>query len=176
MQQIKRSAPETVRRYIVFVISLFLIALGVSLITRSLVGTSPISSIPYVLSLHSVLTMGTFILFLNIVLIILQMLMLGRKGIRECRFGLLLQLPVSVLFGFFVDLTMAMLALWHPDAYWMKLISLSLGCLSMAAGVSLEVLADVTMVSGEYFVHIASRRFHKEFGVCLLYTSPSPRD
>lgn len=50
----------------------------------------------------------------------------------------------------------------------MKLTSLGLGCVSMAAGVSLEVLADVAMVSGEYFVHVASDRFKIHFGTVKL--------
>ncbi|MDE6010543.1 MAG: cytidylate kinase family protein [Muribaculaceae bacterium] len=139
-----------------------------SLITRSLTGTSPISSIPYVMSIHSLLTMGTFILILNVVLIIGQMLMLGREGIRRCRVELLMQFPVSVVFGLFVDFTMFILSLWSPTAYWMQIVMLLLGCLCMGLGVSLEVIADVAMVSGEYFVHIASRRFHKEFGTVKI--------
>ncbi len=79
-----------------------------------------------------------------------------------------MQLPVSIVFGLFVDLTMWILSGYHPQAYWMKLTSLALGCISMAAGVSLEVLADVAMVSGEYFVHVASDRFRLHFGTVKL--------
>jgi uncharacterized membrane protein YczE/cytidylate kinase len=168
MKQPERSRKEIFRRYIVFTLGLFFISLGVSLITRSLVGTSPISSIPYVFSRNFDLSMGSFIFLLNIVLIIGQMLMLGRQGIKENKWGLILQLPVSVAFGAFVDLTMAMLSFWDPVHYWMTLISLSLGCLSMGLGVSLEVTANVAMVSGEYFVQVASQRFKKEFGTVKL--------
>lgn len=164
----RRDKRELIRRYIVFFISLFFIASGVSLVTRSLVGTSPISSIPYVLSLHAILSMGTFILLLNIILMIGQMLMLGRRGIKDCRIELFMQLPVSIVFGLFVDLTMALLSFWHPDAYWMKIASLMVGTCMMGLGVSLEVIADVAMVSGEYFVNIASRRFKREFGTVKI--------
>ena len=40
------------KRYLLFLIGLFINALGVSLVTKANLGTSPISSIPYVLSLH----------------------------------------------------------------------------------------------------------------------------
>lgn len=168
MEKKKREKGEVVRRYIIFTIGLFFISLGVSLITRSLVGTSPISSIPYVFSRNFDLSMGSFIFILNLVLIAGQMLMLGKKGIKEYKWGLILQLPVSIAFGAFVDITMSMLSFWHPVHYWMTLISLALGCLSMGFGVSMEVIADVAMVSGEYFVHIASGRFKKEFGTVKL--------
>lgn len=163
-----RSRDELLRRYFVFTVSLFFIALGVSLITRSLVGTSPISSIPYVLSCNSMLSMGTFIFILNLALMAGQMMMLGRRGIAQCKSELMMQLPVSVAFGLFVDLTMAMLSFYHPAGYLTKLSTIVLGCVSMAAGISLEVIADVSMVSGEYFVHVASRHFNKEFGTVKI--------
>lgn len=56
------------RRYFIFTIALFVSALGVSIITRSYLGTSPISSIPYVLSLNTTLSMGTYIFILNMAL------------------------------------------------------------------------------------------------------------
>lgn len=37
---------EKFKRYIIFMISLFINSLGVSLITKAALGTSPISSIP----------------------------------------------------------------------------------------------------------------------------------
>ena len=48
------------KRYIIFLIGLFVNSLGVSLITKANLGTSPISSIPYVLSLNFPLTLGNF--------------------------------------------------------------------------------------------------------------------
>ena len=42
---------DKLKRYIIFLIGLFINSLGVSLITKAALGTSPISSIPYVLSL-----------------------------------------------------------------------------------------------------------------------------
>lgn len=159
---------ELIRRYTVFLAALFVSALGVSVITRSALGTSPIPSIPYVLSLNTPLSMGTYIFILNMFLIAGQMLMLGREGIRRSRVDLLMQIPVSVLFGFFIDLTMALLGSLIPDIYGVKVVSLVIGCAILALGICLEVVADVTMVSGEYFVHIASRRFKREFGVVKI--------
>lgn len=159
---------ELIRRYSVFAVALFVSALGVSLVTKSYLGTSPISSIPYVMSLNTSLTMGTYIFILNMFLIAAQMLMLGRRGIVEKRIDLLMQIPVSVLFGLFIDLTMAMLGSYEPSLYGLKLLSLVVGCAVLALGVSLEVVADVTMVSGEYTVQIASKRFKIQFGTVKI--------
>lgn len=168
MTEKKRDKNEIMRRYCVFSVALFFISFGVSLVTRSLLGTSPISSIPFVMSLNTIVSMGTYIFLLNIALMIGQMLMLGWDGMKRCKAELLMQLPVSVLFGAFIDLNMALLSFWHPEAYALRVCSLTLGCLVMATGISLEVIADVAMVSGEYFVHIASQRFKKEFGTVKI--------
>lgn len=62
---------EKVKRYIIFLIGLFINSLGVSLITNADLGTSPISSIPYVLSLNFPMTLGQFTIIFSILLIII---------------------------------------------------------------------------------------------------------
>ncbi len=168
MEIILRSKNEKLRRYAVFFVGLFIMSFGVSLVTRSLLGTSPISSVPYVWSLHTALSMGTYIIILNAILIAAQLIMLGKEGIKENKVDLLMQIPVSLLFGLFVDVNMAILSAWHPAAYYLKVISCVIGCVAMGLGIALEVLADVCMNSGEYVLQIASRKFRKEFGTLKI--------
>lgn len=72
---------EKVKRYIIFLIGLFINSLGVSLITKADLGTSPISSIPYVLSLNFPMTLGQFTIIFSILLIIIQLFIL-RKTLK----------------------------------------------------------------------------------------------
>jgi uncharacterized membrane protein YczE/cytidylate kinase len=155
---------ELVRRYIVFTVGLFLSAFGVSLIARTMLGTSPISSAAFVLSLYTPLTMGTYIFSQNILMIIGQMMMLGKEGVKSNKFDLLMQLPVSFVFGLFVDMSMMALQCFNSDIYWIRIAVLVVAVMIMAKGIALQVLADVTMNSGEYFVRVAANRFKKEFG------------
>lgn len=99
MRKAVRNKREISRRYFVFFVSLFIMSFGVSLVTGSLTGTSPISGIPYVWSLNTALSMGTYIIILNALLIVAQILMLGRQGVRQYKVELLMQIPVSLLFG-----------------------------------------------------------------------------
>ena len=57
---VKRSKEEWVRRYVSFIVILFIIAFGTSLSIRANLGSSPISAPPYILSLipGMKLTMG----------------------------------------------------------------------------------------------------------------------
>ncbi len=122
---------EKLKRYILFFIGLFINAFGVSLITKADLGTSPISSIPYVLSLHFPMTLGTFTVIFSLFLIALQLLIL-RKNFRLEH---ALQIPISFLFGWFIDLTMEMLYMIDPQAYPAKLLYLLAGCLILGFGV-----------------------------------------
>ena len=47
------------KKYLVFVIGLYFLAAGIVLIIHSALGTTPISSVNYVLSLNSPLSLGT---------------------------------------------------------------------------------------------------------------------
>jgi uncharacterized membrane protein YczE len=154
------SKKELLKRYILFLIGLFINALGVSFITRASLGTSPISSIPYTLSMGFPLTMGGFTFILNIILIIGQIIVL-RKDFQKVQ---LIQIPVSIVFGYFIDLTMSLLSFVSPTYYFMKIGSLLLGCAILGFGVSIEVTANVVMLSGEAFVKAVSTKFKKEFG------------
>ena len=108
--------------------------------------------------------MGTFTFFLNMVLIIGQLVFL-KKEFKKIQ---LIQIPVSVLFGYFIDLTMSLLSFLNPTTYIPKVLFLLIGCIILAFGISMEVIADVVMLSGEAFVNAISSKFNKEFGTIKI--------
>ena len=152
------------KRYVIFLIGLFVNSLGVSLITKASLGTSPISSIPYVLSLSFPFTLGNFTIFFSIFLILLQLLILRKNFKLEH----VLQIPVSIVFGYFIDLTMLLFAEVNPQAYIMKIIYLLIGCLILGFGVYMEVLADVVMLPGESFVRAIVLTWKTNFGTTKI--------
>ena len=151
---------ELLKRYLIFLIGLFISSLGVSFITKADLGTSPISSIPYVLSLGLPLTLGNFTIIFNVLLVLLQICILG-KDFKKTD---LLQIIVAVPFGYFIDWTMLLLGWLHPDAYLVKIIFLFIGCLILALGVYFEVFAGVIMLPGESFVRAITIRWKTDFG------------
>lgn len=102
---------EKLKRYVIFVIGLFINSLGVSFVTKASLGTSPISSIPYVLSLNFPFTLGQFTILFSLLLIVIQLVILRRNFKPEH----ILQIPISVIFGYFIDVTMALLAFIQPQ-------------------------------------------------------------
>ena len=152
------------KRYVIFLIGLFVNSLGVSLITKASLGTSPISSIPYVLSLSFPFTLGNFTIFFSVFLILLQLLILRKNFKLEH----VLQIPVSIIFGYFIDLTMLLFTWVNPQAYVMKIVYLLIGCLILGFGVYMEVLADVVMLPGESFVRAIVLTWKTNFGTTKI--------
>lgn len=165
---------EIVRRYAFFTVSVLVNAFSIAVITKALLGTSPISGVPYVLSLATPPTMGQYTIYMNLLFIVIEMLLMGWKETRRRRYELLAQVPVTLVFGFFIDVSMHWLLSWlNPDIYILKVVSLLVGCCILGLGVSMEVKADVAMVTGEYLVNVISKTVRKEFGftkVCFDVT------
>lgn len=151
---------ELIKRYIFLLVGLFVNGLGVSFITKAGLGTSPITSIPYTLSLGFTPTVGMFTLVFNIFLVILQVILLR----RNFQLQNLLQLPIIALFSFFIDLTMSLLGFMQPETYAMKVVSLIVGCLILGFGVFMEMTANVAMLPGEATVRAVSDVFSTDFG------------
>ena len=156
------------RRYVLFIISLFINSLGIAIITRALLGTSPITSVNYVLSFITPLTMGEWTIIVNILFVILELFMMKREELMSDLRIFLLQIPVSLCFGIFIDCSMNLINWYTPITYPGQIAGVIAGCIVLAAGIALEVKANVAMLSGEYFVQVISRRLNVEFGYVKL--------
>ena len=154
------SKAELVRRYVLFLFGLFVNSLGIALTTRANLGTSPITSVPYVLSIRFPLSLGMFTLFFSLLLIAIQLIILGKRFPKQ----FLLQLPVIPIFSVFIDLSMALFWFVDPQTYPAKVCSLLLGCLVLGFGVFIEVAANVVMLPGECTVKAISTRWNTNFG------------
>ena len=80
-----------------------------------------------------------------------------------------LQIPVSIVFGYFIDLTMLLFTWVNPQNYVMKIVYLLIGCLILGIGVYMEVLADVVMLPGESFVRAIVLTWKTNFGTTKIF-------
>lgn len=148
------------RRLVLLVLGLSLMSLGIALSVRSDLGTTTISSLPYVLSLISPLTLGTAMILINLILVTLQVLILRR------RFQLiqLLQIPILMVFGLFNDIAMWATAWVSHSAYWQQwLLSLS-AIVLLGIGINFQIAANTVMLAGEATVMVISRELSRTFG------------
>lgn len=155
------SKKEIAKRYLLFIVSLFFSALGVAFTKHGELGVSPISSVANVMSLKfTALTMGSWLIIWNCVLIAGQIAVLRRK-FQPVQ---LLQVPLSFLFGWFTDLGMMIVGGIPAKAYAARLIMVLAGIVILGFGISLAVTANVIMNSGEAFVKAVSDTIGREFG------------
>lgn len=139
---------EYIKKYCLLCLGLFIMAIGVGFSIKSNLGTSPISSVPYVISLISPLTVGLATIIMHCVFILLQIIIL-KKQYEPIQ---LLQLPVALLFGTFTDIALWLLKGITYSNYLNQIFLCIIGIILVAIGVSIEVIANVVTLAGEGLV------------------------
>ena len=105
------------RRYLLFCVSLFVNALGIAFITKAALGTSPITSVTYVLSMFTPFTIGQWTIMLNLLFVLIEPLLMQREELKNDLRMYLLQIPISFCLGMFIDLSMQLLFWLNPTEY-----------------------------------------------------------
>lgn len=152
----KQNIRQVIKRYVVFLVGLAIMALAVALMTKAALGISPIQSICYVLYLGfpEHLSLGTLIFCWNCVLFLLQPVILGK------RFQLinLVQLPLSLFFGWTVDVFGSILAPVAPTLFVWRLLLMFCAVAVLSLGISITLAAKTVMNPGEAFVAAVSTK------------------
>lgn len=151
---------EITKRYILFIVSLFFAAMGVAVTKHGELGVSPISSVANIISYKfTFLSLGMWLIIWNCVLILGQILIL-RKDFKLIQ---LLQIPLSFVFGYFTDFGMWCVSFIPANSYIIRLILVICGIIILGFGISLSVIANVIMNSGEAFVKAVSDKSKQNF-------------
>lgn len=150
---------ETFRRFAVFTAGVLVCAMGIGFITRAGLGTSPISSLPFVLSLITPVSMGVCTLSFNLFFLLCESILVRRFTLAQA-----LQIPATLLFSLCVDGALRLIPSRYGGPLADSAVYLLLGCIIMSLGIYLEVLADIIMLPGEAFVRALSRRTGCGFG------------
>ena len=148
------------KRYIWFLLGVLINSFGIALITKAALGTSPISSVPYVLSLRFSPTLGAFTFVINLLFIVGQIVLLR----RNYQLFQLLQILVNLVFSWFIDVSMNLLGWLNPQGLPAELVTLVLGCAVLGFGISMEVAPDVLRVPGEGLVGAIAAVTRVRFG------------
>lgn len=152
---------EAVKRYMLFIVCLFFMGIGVALTKHGELGVSPISSVANVVSIKfTFLSFGAWLTISNCVLLLGQILLL-RKKFKPIQ---LLQIPLSFLFGFFTDFGLWLVGKIPNDIYIVRLTLVLSGIAVLGFGITLGIIADVILNSGEAFVKALADVTKKDFG------------
>lgn len=145
---IKALVAEYSARVLYLVIGLFIMSFGVALSIEASLGTSPISSVPYVTNIITGLTVGQTTIIVNTIIVLIQVVLL-RKRFQIIQ---LTQIAVAVVFGLLTDVALNIVGEITPSEYWGQWLMCAGGIVLVAAGVSCEVAANVVTLPGEGMV------------------------
>lgn len=164
-----KSSPERVRsfvwQHVLLLGSLYLMTLGVVLSIKSYLGSSVISSLPFVFSLAGAAgkapewSVGTYTIIMNFILVGCQVVVL-RKRFEPVQ---LFQLVIGLVFGWFIDLNMSILQPLVCESLWPRIVTQFLGCTVMGIGISLEIKCGSVTMPGEGISVAVSRVTGKPF-------------
>lgn len=151
---------ERVKAYGLFLAGITFMALGIVLFVKATLGTTPISSMIYVLSLALPFSMGAFNFIASAVAFLVQLAVRGRAFPRHQW----LQIPATLLFSVGIDAWMHALSWVAPSTWGEEWLVMILGCLTMGVGVTLEVKGGVIMMPFEAFINMVCEIWHFRFG------------
>lgn len=151
---------KMILRYVMFLAGLFIIGLGIALSTKMGLGTTPISVIPLVLSGGFPISFGMVANILNLIFVMIQIL-IQREGFNR---DILMQILIVPFFGYFIDFGFAVFGNLEPGSIIIQLSLLVVGCLLMALGIYMQIVADVIINPCEGLVKAISERFKTKFG------------
>lgn len=135
-------------------------SIGIAFSVKSNLGVSPVSSIPYTITLITGLEMGKATIVFHIFLIILQILIL-RKDFDKKN---LLQLFVAFIFGYFTTFSNYLLSFVPPlQNYIIKLVFLLISILCVGIGIFLYMSGDIIPLAGEGVMYAVSTKYSKDF-------------
>lgn len=150
-----------VKRYVLFFIGLLVLSLGIALITKASLGTSPITSIPYSLSMiFTSLTLGNFTILYSFLLVAIQAALLRKKANK---FNLIMQVIVSVFFGYFVDFGMWVFGSVDPAIYAERIVFVIIGCCGLAFGVYMQIIADLVIIPGDGLAYTLTMKLRRPY-------------
>lgn len=138
---------QTVRNYILFLIGLFIASMGVALSTKASLGTSPVASVPYSVSLlNHTLTFGWWLNLWSVIQILVQVALLRKK----CNpVEIIIQTILAFIYGYLTDFSCNLISGIQANSYAIQFGLMILSCFVLGLGIWIQFKGGVAMLPGE---------------------------
>ena len=122
-------------------------SLGVAFSTKAGLGTSPVASVSYSVSLvNHALSFGWWLNVLSLIQITVQVALLRKR----CKpIEIIIQTAVAFLYGYLTDFSCRILNGVQPAAYVARFAVMLVGCIVLALGIWIQYQGGVAMMPGE---------------------------
>ena len=143
----RKNIINLIQRYGLFLIGLFIASMGVAFSTKAGLGTSPVASLPYSVSLVSTLfSFGGWLNVLSVIQIAVQVILLRKK----CKpLEIVIQTVLAFVYGYLTNLSCWLIRDIPVNSYAEQLLYLAVSCFVLAFGIWLQLKGKVAMLPGE---------------------------
>lgn len=150
----------TAKRLFLYILGLFVLALGVSFSIEAHLGVSPVSLLAYAFTLSTGISIGLMTIAANIIFITIQVILSGRFYLKEA----FMQLLITFLFGFFMDFTLFLVQLLPaPESMVMRWVFLIISLFVISLGLLAYFNAKFPLMPYDELTHVISERFNIQF-------------
>lgn len=135
------------KNYTLFIIGLFVASLGVALSTKAGLGTSPVASVPYSISLMSSLfSFGGWLNLWSVIQISIQIILLRKK----CNYiEIVIQTILAFVYGYLTNFSCFLINGLRIDTYFGRILCMLLSCFVLGFGIWIQYKGQVAMLPGE---------------------------
>ena len=136
-----------IKNYALFLIGLFIASMGVALSAKAGLGTSPVASVPYSVSLvNHTLTFGWWLNMWSVLQIAVQIALLRKK----CKPAeIIIQTVLAFVYGYLTDFSCKLISGLQANTYIMQFALMILSCFVLGFGIWIQFKGGVAMLPGE---------------------------
>ena len=143
-----------------YVVGLFIMNIGIAFSIKSNLGSTPVVSVPYAISLITGIDIGICNTLFQCCLVLIEFMLL-RSAFHPKHF---LQVFVGILFGAFTSISMIILSIIpQASVLWVQILFLILGILFLAFGLFLYVPTNVVPVAVDGLTQAVSITTNQSF-------------
>lgn len=159
---LKSDKNSLIKRWIVYIIGIYILSIGVSLAITAGIGISPQSAFQRVFVVHfDWLTQGKANFILECIMLVLAFLVY-RKGFKLYH---IMGLVASAIFAVFLDFNLSLTFTYlNLPEYWTKFLTLVIGDAFLAFGVFLMLQSKVVLMPIDNFVNAVQLRTGFKWG------------
>ncbi|MFV0440547.1 MAG: YczE/YyaS/YitT family protein [Lachnospirales bacterium] len=153
---------ESIKRVIVYGMGLMILAFGIAFSINSNLGVSPVSSLPYVVSLILGTNLSRGIFLVYCISVVIQIIILR----KDFKIRNLMQLVVTFFFGYFTDFANYVLGDFCFPTYFGQLLMLGISIVLMAIGLCTYINVQLQSMPIESLIQafalkITKKPFHE---------------
>lgn len=148
------------KRLMNYLIGLNVLVLGITLNTRSLLGVSAFTTLPYALKEMIPISFGVANIMLYMVLVVVQLLIE-----RKMKLDILLEVPFSFIMGYILDLYQIIIPA-SPESLGLRIVILLAGNICTAFGVYTMVQSHLVLAPVDGVILSISNHYNKAYSLC----------